>query len=308
MATTEFKDTVTPELEGRIDLMVRSLIDLPRSKLNLLFDHGCVSLNGTVCKNSATRVSAGDAIIVNYDSRQGYSKKKRPWSDRTFTIIHEDDDLLVINKASGVLTVPTNKEETNTLLERVTAYLDRKKKNHEAYLIHRLDRGMSGTMVFGKTPKSAKHLRTQFDHDQARRIVFVIVNGELESKSGVFESQLDTHSNLSRYSTSEKGQGQRAVTRYKVTQELEDATGVELELVTARRHQARVHFCEFGHHILGDTRYRQQRFPHEKWEKKRLAMHSVEISFIHPTTMKPVTFKSPLPMTLRKFIRGSRKK
>lgn len=308
MATTEFKDTVTPELEGRIDLMVRSLIDLPRSKLNLLFDHGCVSLNGTVCKNSATRVSAGDAIIVSYDSRQGYSKKKRPWSDRTFTIIHEDDDLLVINKASGVLTVPTNKEETNTLLERVTAYLDRKKKNHEAYLIHRLDRGMSGTMVFGKTPKSAKHLRTQFDHDQARRIVFVIVNGELESKSGVFESQLDTHSNLSRYSTSEKGQGQRAVTRYKVTQELEDATGVELELVTARRHQARVHFCEFGHHILGDTRYRQQRFPHEKWEKKRLAMHSVEISFIHPTTMKPVTFKSQLPMTLRKFIRGSRKK
>ena len=120
MATTEFKETVTPELEGRIDLMVRSLINLPRSKLNLLFDHGCVSLNGTICKNPATRVNAGDGIIVNYDAQQGYAKKKRPWSDRAFTNIYEDDDLLVINKASGVLTVPTNKEEPNTLLEPVS--------------------------------------------------------------------------------------------------------------------------------------------------------------------------------------------
>jgi len=78
MATTEFKDTVTPELEGRIDLMVRSLIDLPRSKLTLLFDHGCVSLNGSICKNPATRVSTGDAILVNYEARQGYAKKKTP--------------------------------------------------------------------------------------------------------------------------------------------------------------------------------------------------------------------------------------
>ena len=160
MANTEIKGEVTKELEGRIDLMVRSLLDLPRSKLTALFEHGCVTLNKTPCDNPAARVGAGDRVVVTYDPNQGYSAKKRPWSDRTFTIIHEDDQVLVVNKAAGVLTVPTNKEETNTLLERITTYLSIKKKNHEAYLIHRLDRGMSGVMVFGKTPKAAKQLRT----------------------------------------------------------------------------------------------------------------------------------------------------
>jgi 23S rRNA pseudouridine1911/1915/1917 synthase len=306
MANTEIKGEVTKELEGRIDLMVRSLLDLPRSKLTALFEHGCVTLNKTLCENPATRVGEGDRIVVTYDPNQGYSGKKRPWSDRTFSIIHEDDQMLIINKAAGVLTVPTNKEEPNTLLERISSYLSRKKKNHEAYLIHRLDRGMSGVMVFGKTPIAARHLRTQFDNDQAKRVVVAIVNGVMEEDAGTFDSHLDTHNNLSRYSTSEQGKGQHAVTNFKVTKRMVDATVVELELVTARRHQARVQLFESGHHVLGDTRYRKGRYGHERWEKKRLAMHGTLLTFVHPETSEKVSYTSELPISMKKFIRGGK--
>jgi len=309
MASKIIQGKVTEESQvGRIDLMVRTLLDLPRSKLSALFEHGCVTLNKALCENPAERVALGDNIVVNYDPDQGYSPKKKPWIDRTFSIIHEDEYIIVINKKAGVLTVPTNKEEPNTLLERMSTYLSHKKKNHEAYLIHRLARGMSGVMVFANTPKAAKNLRAQFDNDQAKRFVLAIVNGVLENAEGTFESTLDTHSNLNRYSTKEKGKGQHAVTKYRVTKAMEDATAVEIEMVTARRHQARVHFCENGnHHVLGDERYRKDRYEHERWSKKRLAMHSVRLTFKHPEDGKEVTYKSELPISMRKFIRGGKK-
>lgn len=307
MANISITGEVTKELEGRIDLMVRSLLDLPRSKLTALFEHGCITLNKSPCNNPATRVAVGDKIVVTYDPSQGYTAKKRTWSDRTFSIIHEDDHLMVVNKAAGVLTVPTNKEEQNTLLERISFYLNRKKKNHEAYLIHRLDRGMSGVMVFGKTPKSAKHLRSQFDKDKAKRILFALVDGVLESDSGTLESHLETHNNLSRYSVSEKGKGQHAVTRYKVTKRMVDATAVELELVTARRHQARVQLFEFGHPVLGDTRYCKKKFRHERWDKKRLALHALRLSFAHPHNGEEVSYHSEVPTSIRKFMRGGKR-
>jgi 23S rRNA pseudouridine1911/1915/1917 synthase len=306
MASSKLHGTVTESEVGRIDLMVRTMVDLSRSKLTALFEHGCVQLNKRICENPAERVAIGDRITVTYDAHQGYSSKKKPWSDRTFTIIYEDDLLLIVNKSAGVLTVPTNKEESNTLLERVTTYLSHKKKNHEAYLIHRLDRGMSGLMVFGKSPKVAKNLREQFDGESAKRVLMAIVNGVMENETGTIESHLDTHNNLSRYSTNDKGKGQHSITTYRVTKQMEDATAVEIELVTARRHQARAHLSELGHHVLGDERYRQKRYEHERWNKKRMALHAVRMTFIHPETKKEVSFKTELPISMRKFIRGGK--
>jgi 23S rRNA-/tRNA-specific pseudouridylate synthase len=88
---------------------------------------------------------------------------------------------------------------------------------------------------------------------------------------------------------------------------MEDATAVEIELVTARRHQARVHLFESGHHVLGDERYRKERFSHERWNKKRMAIHGSQLTFKHPENDKEVTYKSELPISMRKFIRGGKK-
>lgn len=304
MPITELKGQVTAEQAGRIDLMVRTLIDLPRSKLTTLFSNGCVSLNKTICENPAERVKAGDYVLVRYDPNQGFVAKKKPWSDRTFSIIHEDDSILVVDKSAGVLTVPTRNEEPNTLLERITAYLTHKKKNHEARLVHRLDRGMSGVIVFAKSPAIAKSLRQQFDEDQCKRVYHAIVNGVVEAESGEIDGYLDTHGNLSRFSTNDQKKGQHAVTRYQVRKRKPDMTLVELEMVTGRRHQARVHMAELGHHVLGDDRYRKEKYSHERWKPKRLALHSSAITMTHPNSGREVSYRSDLPLVMKKALRG----
>jgi 23S rRNA pseudouridine1911/1915/1917 synthase len=304
MAVTETKATVTKEQIGRIDHFVRMLVPLSRSKLNGLIENGCVTINGKVCSASETRVAKGDKVVVSYDPHQGYSTKPKAWSDRTFTIIHEDDELLVVNKTAGVLTLPTKKEETNTLHHRLSAYLGRKKKNHEAAVIHRLDRGMSGVMVFAKTPAAATHLRTQFDNDEAGRLFIAIVHDVVAADEGTLESWLDTHNNLNRFSTNDKNVGQHAVTRFKVLKRMRDASALELQLLTARRHQARVQLYEAGHRIVGDDRYRDDKDePHERWKSKRMAIHASELSFIHPGTNKQATYLSELPTPMKKFLR-----
>ncbi len=308
MANEIIKGKVAEEQVGRIDLFVRTLLNLSRSKLDGLFDRGCIALNKKPCENPAARVSKGDWVVITYDPHQGYSTKKKPWSDRTFTIIHEDDSLIVVGKTAGVLTNPTAKTEPNTLLERVTNYLCHRKKNSAAALIHRLDRGVSGVMVFGKTPKVAQKLREQFDTNKAKRVFVALVNGVMEQEQGTFESWLETHKNLNRFSTEERS-GQHAVTDFMVRKRMEDATAVELELKTARRHQARVQFAEAGHPIVGDLRYadqgrRKRPILHERWSSKRLALHAVSITFIHPATEKEVTYNCDLPTPMKKFMRG----
>lgn len=303
MADQVFQGEVTEESVGRIDLMVRTLIALSRSKLDRLFENECVKLNDGLCVDPSTRVAIGDKVVVTYDPKQGYSARKKPWSDRAFSIIHEDQDLIVVNKSASVLTIATNKDEPNTLQNRVSFYLSHKKKNSHAYLVHRLDRGVSGAIVFGKTPDAAKHLKSQFDGNSATRILIAVVVGTLEPDAGKFESYLDTHNNLNRFSTSDAVAGQHAITKFKVLKRMVDTTAVELELVTARRHQARVHLFEAGHPVLGETRYGIKQAAHEKWRKGRLAMHASSLTFKHPHDDTPVTYSSKPPERLKKLMR-----
>ncbi len=303
MALKKIDGIVQDAEPQRIDLFVRTLLELPRSKLNGLFQHGCVMLNNQPCTASETRVKKGDRVVVSYDPHQGYAAAKKAWSDRTFQMIHEDDEILVVNKTAGVLTVPTNKDESNTLLDRLSFYLQRKKKNHAAGLIHRLDRGISGVMVFAKTPAAANHLRTQFDNDEAQRFYIAIVHGVVSEDSGTLESWLDTHNNLNRFSTNDKNVGQHAVTKFKVLKRMPDATSLELELLTARRHQARVQLFEAGHRIVGESRYGNDDPTHERWKSKRLAMHASTLTFVHPGTGKSTTFTADLSIPMKKFLR-----
>lgn len=302
MAIEVLQGEVTEDTVGRIDLMVRTLVQLSRSKLDRLFANDCVTLNDQACLDPATRVAVGDQVKVAFDPNQGYSAPKRPWSDRAFSIVHEDAELLVVDKSAAVLSVATNREETNTLLDRVNYYLHQKKKNHQAYLIHRLDRGVSGLVVFAKTPNAAEQLKPQFDGNSAQRGFIAVVAGRIQMDEGTFDSYLDTHSNLSRFSTSDTKKGQHAITHFKVLKRMQDTTSVELTFKTARRHQARVQLFEAGHPVIGETRYGIKQAKHEKWKKNRLAMHANSLTFNHPKENDTVTYTCSLPAPLKKLM------
>jgi len=307
MAPKTLSTTVDADSAGRVDLVVRQLIEVSRSQIRGIFDHGCVFINDQPCDTLATEVVAGDVVAVHYDSHQRYREKKRKWDDRTFTVVFEDDHLIVVDKAAGSLTVPTNHNERNTLVERVSIYLSHSRRVKEACLVHRLDRDVSGLLVFGKHQAVAQRLIDQFKQRKPRRDYAAIVAGVMGRDEGSFHAHLATGKNLDRYATAPSSKTEEAITFYKVLRRMSDTTLVQATLETGKRNQIRVHFANAGHPVLGDPRYRTDLAVHPRWIRKRIALHAKTLGFQHPATDQPMLFDSPLPAALQKFIAGSGK-
>jgi 23S rRNA pseudouridine1911/1915/1917 synthase len=299
---TTLTTEVTAEAPNRIGGIVQALTQLSHSKSRGLFDHGCVQLNGKACSDHSQKVKPGDKVEVRYDPTQGYPEKKKPWEDRSFEIVFEDSCLLVVNKAAQVLTVATERDELNTLENRITKYLRSTGHKQKAFVVHRLDRGVSGLLVFAKTPRVLASLQEQFQDRKPQRIYTAIVFGHPRPREGTFRSYLTTGKNLDQYSTRQPGEGELAITHYKVVKTLADTAVVEVRLETGRRNQIRVHFADHGHPVLGDLRYNRRKGQHSAWPKGRLALHATTLGFVHPLTKQPVEFHAPLPNVMTRFI------
>jgi 23S rRNA pseudouridine1911/1915/1917 synthase len=293
---------VSAEQIGRVDRVVQALTCLSHRKMAGLFDHGCVTVNGQPCDHAGLRVKPGDRVDVAYDPNQGYREKKKPWADRAFSIVYEDADVIVVNKSANVLTVATDAGEFTTLESRVSNYLKQTGRQREAFVAHRLDRGVSGLLVFAKSPAILKSLQDQFKQRKPERRYIAIVAGNMKPAIGTFRSYLKTTDNLDQRSTPDDEQGQLAITHYRVQRQLPDATVVEVRLETGRRNQIRVHFADHGHPVLGDPRYRRKQAMHDRWRQKRIALHAVSLGFDHPATGKPMRFESELPKSMQRFI------
>lgn len=307
MAMTTLSITVDEKNAGRVDLVIRQLSESSRSQVRGMVDQGCVSINGVPCKSIATTVSPGDLVALRFDPSQRYREKKKKWEDRTFSVLFEDDHLIVVDKSAGSLTVPTdNGGERNTLVDRVSVYLSHSRGNREAWLVHRLDRDVSGLLVFGKHEPIAEQLIDQFKFRKPHRVYTAITAGVIEADEGTFQSDLATGKNLDRYATRPSKKTETAITHYRVVKRMADTTLVEVKLETGKRNQIRVHFADAGHPVLGDPRYRTEAATHSRWKRKRIALHATTLGFEHPLTGEAMMFESPLPAAIEKFVAGSR--
>lgn len=305
MAITHKQLRVDEHSAGRADRAVQQLVQLPRSQVTGLFDHGCVRINSAPCSDTFTRVAPGDLIEVSYDPHRRYHPKPAPYRDPAFRIVFEDQHLIVVDKAPLALTVPTGEDDPRSLQERIDQYLSRSRSVRHAphaHVVHRLDRGTSGLLVFAKSAQAAHLLKDQFAAHKPERVYFVIVKGELDKRRGTFRSYLATAANLDRYSTPNKSKGDLAVTHYQTLQRLDDATLVRVTLETGRRNQIRVHFAEANHPVLGDTRYESALAKHPRWHYRRLALHAAVLGFKHPITGEPLRFELPLPTPFEQFL------
>jgi 23S rRNA pseudouridine1911/1915/1917 synthase len=296
----------SPLVGQRIDRLVQQLVGLSRAQVTGLFDHGCVRVGGAVCTQPGQRLAAGNQVEVQYDPHQRYHPKPKPRRNLGFEIVFEDKHLIVVNKPAELLTVPTVRQETNTLQHKVAEYVRHVSKGRDALTVHRLDRGVSGLLVLAKSQDIVRQLKDQFAASKPEREYVAIVAGQVEQSHGTFESLLATDKDLNRFSTEDVEIGQLAITHYRGIAELGGATLVQVRLETGRRNQIRVHFAEAGHPVLGDTRYRPDLAAHRHWPHKRLALHARLLGFEHPTTGQPLRFESPLPEEMQRFIeRGS---
>jgi len=307
MPWREMEREVGPQETGPADRLARLITGLPHAQVRGLFDHGCVKLNGEICAVHATPLAAGDRLAIRYEPGRRYREKARVHEQHAFRIVYEDPHLLVVDKAAGVLTVPTERDEASALVHALSRYLSRGPRiTRRAALVHRLDRDTSGLLVFAKRREVADALKNQFRDRKPEREYLAILAGHLERKRGTIEGYLATDPRLNQYTTPHAERGKLAVTHYEVLQEVPRASLVRVRLETGRRNQIRVHFAERGHPVLGDVRYEPERATHPRWTWRRLALHAGVLGFTHPETGRKVRFESPPPEEFGRFLGAAR--
>ncbi len=291
----------------RLDRVIQGMCGLPRAQVAGMFDHGCVHVNGCLSVFPGQKVLTGDKIELTYELGRGYPARLPRRRQYGFDLVFEDRYLLVVQKPAGLLTVPTRHEETDTLVARVARYVRDTTGEREVFHAHRLDREVSGLLVFGRTEPLTNALRDQFAANKPERLYMALVAGavlpgEPLGTTGTFSSLLATDSDLNRFSTDDSSIGQRAVTHYRVLRRFTDTTLVQLWLETGRRNQIRVHFSEAGHPVLGDRRYEPTRARHPMWPFPRVALHAKQLGFTHPVSRKLLKFTSPWPAEMDHFL------
>src|SRR4051812_33080734 len=211
------------------------------------------------------------------------------------TIIHEDADVLVIDKPGGLLTSTVPREKLPTALAMVREHLAETNPDARAGLIHRLDRDASGLLVFSKNDAAYRALKTQFFHHTVERVYLAVVHNVLNPRAGEIESWLLERADGTVYSTDEHGKGERAITKYETIAGGVRSSLVRVTLQTGRKHQIRVHLKERGCPIVGDPVYFKD--PQKKNDafSDRLCLSAVKLALDHPRTGERVTFESPQP-------------
>jgi len=228
--------------------------------------------------------------------RKGTGRKRPPLGMR---IIHEDDDILVVDKPSGLLTMGTGMDKTRTAYFILTDYVRKgyAKSRKRIFIVHRLDREASGILVFAKNIKAKLHLQKEWDKTEKKYLT--VVHGRLKKKKGTISTYLAENKAHVVYSTPDTEKGKLSYTAYKILKETNAFSLLEVDLLTGRKHQIRVHFAEIGHPIVGDRKYGKSNEgnPH-------LALHAKSISFKHPSSGKLLTFITEFPEYFYKFYKG----
>jgi len=222
--------------------------------------------------------------------------RKRSTSNTRFlpkglAVLYEDKDILVVDKPAGLLTVATEREKSRTAHAILTDYIRKGcgRSRKRLFIVHRLDRDTSGTLIFAKSEEAMLLLKAQWK--QTRKKYLAVVHGTCEKSSDTITSYLAEDENYNVYSTSDSTRGRLSQTAYTVLRAAKGLSLLEVTLLTGRKNQIRVHLAGIGHPIVGDTKYGE-----EDGSRPRMALHARSISFKHPFSNKQLTFESEVPV------------
>lgn len=273
---------VTPLL----DALGEMFPDSTRTTLRQMLTTERVRVNGEVEKVARRLLAPGDK--VEYARREHHALLG---SD--IPILYEDDDLLVVIKPAGLLTVATEGERDDTLQNRLNAYLKAKGTRDRIHVVHRLDRESSGVLVFAKAFEMRESLKELFAVHELDRVYVAIVEGRIEPPMGTIRTHLWEGKDLQVRSVDLRAfpNAKPAVTHYRTIRSGGTYSWLEVTLETGRRNQIRVHLAERGHPIVGDPRYGRS----DSDPLGRLGLHARLLGFVHPRSGKKMTFEAPVP-------------
>ncbi|HEU4402666.1 MAG TPA: RluA family pseudouridine synthase [Candidatus Polarisedimenticolia bacterium] len=297
---------VAPEEAGRtLQALLHDRAGFSHSKARGLIDSGAVSGPKEVRPGDyARRVAAGERYEVRHDEARGYRERPVARPGRGYRVVHQDRDLLVVEKQPDLLTVPTVlREEEESLVERLLEGERARGVRHPAlYALHRLDRDTSGLLLFARSRRAFEGLQAQFAARAVERRYMAVASGKVEPERGRFQSRLvEDPRSLKMRSTRRPDEGKEAITEYEVSERLPGATVLAIRLRTGRKNQIRVHLAEAGHPLIGDRRYGTA-----SPLIRRTALHARSLAFVHPVTGRQVSYDSPPPRDLRRLVKALR--
>ncbi|MGI8684347.1 MAG: RluA family pseudouridine synthase [Acidimicrobiales bacterium] len=295
------KETVPAALAGeRVDKAVALLTGLPRSEIAALVTAGAVRVGGRPVGARSRRLAEGDVLDVDLPEVVEV-ESLAPETAVDVDVVHEDDHVLVVDKAAGVVVHPGAGQATGTLvaglLARYPGLADVGTRDRPG-IVHRLDKGTSGLLVVARTNEAYRALTAQLKERTVGRRYTAMVWGRVEAPAGMVDAPVGRAAkDPTRMSVSARGREAR--TRYEVVQRFAEPAGATLvwcRLETGRTHQIRVHLAAIGHPVLGDRRYGGAR-------SARLAarpfLHAAQLAFDHPATGERLSFESALPDDLQ---------
>ena len=291
----------TADEAGRtVQRLMHEHLGVSNAEAKGLIASGCVAKNRRTVTKPDERVVAGDRVEVAAEGGRNYrSVPKAPRGGEGWRVVHEDDDLIVVDKDAGVLTVPTVTPVGDSLEELLlAAYRKRGHKKPMLHVVHRIDRFTSGLVVFARNHPAAMELRRQFKERTPERIYLAVACGKVEPDRGRLTHALgENPKSLKVHVVAKESEGRAASLRYRVTERYPHATQLEVTLETGRRNQIRVQFAAIGHAIVGDFSY-----GHPSGLIPRVALHAHRLAFDTPRGRKHLRFESPVPADIKRLI------
>ncbi len=281
-----------------MEFVTENMPEAKRNDIKKWLKYGHLMVAGSVKTAFDVPVAPGDEVVLNLTRPFPVFKHPR------IEIVYEDDDVLVINKGYGMLSVgtkgrtdmPSMKKQENAY-DILRAYVKEVDPRNKLWVVHRLDRHTSGLMMFAKSERAHDVLRHNWNNIILERLYVAVLEGYLEQDKGYVKSWLAENSQFVVYSTQVPGEGKLAVTHYDVMARGNNYTLAHFSLDTGRKNQIRVHASDLGHPIAGDRKYGAKTSP-----INRLALHAQTLRFAHPITRKDMNFQSPVPRDFYKAI------
>ena len=282
----------------RADVALAQLLEITRSNMQKLLEEGRAVRGQKVIKSNY-RVKAGEEILVNLPEPQPLDVQPE---DIPLDIIYEDDDVVVVNKARGMVVHPAAGNYNGTLVNALLYHC----KNLSGIngvirpgIVHRLDKDTSGIMICAKNDSAHLSLSEQIQSKTAQRTYLAVVRGNVKNDSGIIETQISRDKNDRKKMAVVTEGGRQAITEYEVAERFGKYTVVKCRLKTGRTHQIRVHMEYLGYPLVGDPKYSPMKTP---FAINGQALHSLTLSFTHPRTGERLTFEAPLPEDMKKIL------
>lgn len=297
MRNTSKRDIVLQELKVTqsgelLDFLISKQVRKSRNAIKSLLAHKQIKVNNRLVTQYNQELKAGDTVfIMKYDQSR---KEKRL---KGLKIVFEDDDIIVIDKEAGFLSVSTDKEKINTIYGTLNEYVKNKNKNDKIFVLHRLDKGISGLMVFAKDMELQTVFQKNWDQLVKEYTYSAIVEGCPPNKKGAITSWLTENKNLVMVSSPTDNGGLHAVTHYKTVKTTGRYSLLDIRLETRRKNQIRAHMQYIGHPVVGDKKYGASNNP-----IKRIALHGASLTLKHPSTGELLEFRSNIPKSMQLLI------